>query len=266
MDGSARRDQKSRELALLSFCDGDSQFSSGCQTTIGISLSMMSLPESPLVSQPSRREQPMPQSPDYRYRYSFHSFYFIEEFCFDQEKIVLFVVWALLGFHGFIRLCDFGNFQGMFDRPYGRHVFDDVFLRQSRRSDLFHSARFLSWLARTSSRTLESRYVSQVLYILRMHDLSQVSSLEIFSYLGFMVEFISAPVISGFCSAAALTVSSTQVKGLFGLKFKGSSFIDIWRGFFENIAKCNPWDSALGCSMIVILLLMRVDYKIFFFF
>jgi sodium-independent sulfate anion transporter 11 len=80
-----------------------------------------------------------------------------------------------------------------------------------------------------------------------------------------MVEFISAPVISGFCSAAALTVSSTQVKGLFGLKFKGSSFIEIWRGFFENITKCNPWDSALGCSMIVILLLMRVGYEIFFF-
>ena len=81
-----------------------------------------------------------------------------------------------------------------------------------------------------------------------------------------MVEFISALVISGFCSAATLTVSSTQVKGLFGLKFKGSSFIEIWRGFFENITKCNPWDSALDCSMIVILLLMRVGYEIFFFY
>ena len=80
-----------------------------------------------------------------------------------------------------------------------------------------------------------------------------------------MVEFISAPVISGFCSAAALTVSSTQMKGLFGLKFKGFSFIVIWRGFFENIEKCNPWDSTLGCSMIVILLLMRVGYVSFLF-
>ncbi len=73
-----------------------------------------------------------------------------------------------------------------------------------------------------------------------------------------MVEFISAPVISGFCSAAALTVASTQVKGLFGLKFKGSSFVEIWKGFLGNITKCSPWDSALGCSMILILLLMRV--------
>ena len=74
-----------------------------------------------------------------------------------------------------------------------------------------------------------------------------------------MVEFISAPVISGFCSAAALTVASTQVKGLFGLKFKGSSFIETWQGFFTNIKTCSPWDSALGCSCIVILLLMRVS-------
>ncbi|XP_046646442.1 sodium-independent sulfate anion transporter-like, partial [Daphnia pulicaria] len=55
--------------------------------------------------------------------------------------------------------------------------------------------------------------------------------------LGFMVDFISAPVISGFCSAAALTVASTQVKGLFGLKFSGSSFVEIWTGFFKNLSK-----------------------------
>jgi sodium-independent sulfate anion transporter 11 len=80
-----------------------------------------------------------------------------------------------------------------------------------------------------------------------------------------MVDFISAPVISGFCSAAALTVASTQVKGLFGLKFSGSSFVEIWTGFFTNLSKINPWDAGLGCSSIVILLLMRVRiyFKIF---
>lgn len=75
--------------------------------------------------------------------------------------------------------------------------------------------------------------------------------------LGFLVEFISAPVISGFCSAAALTVASTQVKGLFGLKFSGSSFVEIWTGFFTNLSKINPWDAGLGCSSIVVLLLLR---------
>jgi hypothetical protein len=42
----------------------------------------------------------------------------------------IFVVRALLGFHGIIRLCNFGDFQGMFNRSHGRHVFDDVLIRQ----------------------------------------------------------------------------------------------------------------------------------------
>lgn len=73
-----------------------------------------------------------------------------------------------------------------------------------------------------------------------------------------MVEFISAPVISGFCSAAALTVASTQIKSLFGLKFKGSAFVHVWSGFFTHIAEIKKWDALLGCSSIVVLLLMRV--------
>ena len=77
---------------------------------------------------------------------------------------------------------------------------------------------------------------------------------------GFMVEFISAPVISGFCSAAALTVASTQIKGLFGLKIGTSSFVEIWTEFFSNISKVNPWDTSLGCSTIILLLIMRVGH------
>ncbi len=44
---------------------------------------------------------------------------------------------------------------------------------------------------------------------------------------GFLVDLISSPVMSGFCSAAALTVFTTQVKGLTGLKFSGSSFVKV---------------------------------------
>lgn len=38
--------------------------------------------------------------------------------------------------------------------------------------------------------------------------------------LGFLVQFISAPVIAGFTSAAALTIGSAQVNNLFGLASK----------------------------------------------
>ena len=61
-----------------------------------------------------------------------------------------------------------------------------------------------------------------------------------------------------FVSAAALTVASTQMKGLFGLKFEGSSFVEIWTGVFRHIAEVKPWDAGLGLSAIVVLLLLRV--------
>lgn len=75
--------------------------------------------------------------------------------------------------------------------------------------------------------------------------------------LGFVVDFISTPVISGFCSAAALTVASTQMKGLLGIKFKGSHFVDIWVGVFSHLSEINPGDAGLGFTAIVVLLLMR---------
>ena len=65
-------------------------------------------------------------------------------------------------------------------------------------------------------------------------------------------------MISGFCSASAILIIVTQIKGLFGLQFEGTSVIEILGGFFTRITECNSWDTALGCSTIVLLLLMRV--------
>ncbi|KAF0297559.1 Sodium-independent sulfate anion transporter [Amphibalanus amphitrite] len=39
--------------------------------------------------------------------------------------------------------------------------------------------------------------------------------------LGFLVDFFSVPVVSGFVSAASITICTTQIKGLFGLKMLG---------------------------------------------
>jgi len=75
--------------------------------------------------------------------------------------------------------------------------------------------------------------------------------------LGFLVDLISSPVMSGFCSAAALTVFTTQVKGLTGLKFSGSSFVKVWSGVFTNFYDIRVPDVSLGLSVIVVLLLMR---------
>ncbi|XP_068214134.1 sodium-independent sulfate anion transporter-like isoform X2 [Palaemon carinicauda] len=75
--------------------------------------------------------------------------------------------------------------------------------------------------------------------------------------LGFLITFISKPVISGFTSAAAITIASTQLKGLLGLKFSSEGLIDTFRKLIENIYDFRWPDFVLGMSCTVILLLLR---------
>lgn len=75
--------------------------------------------------------------------------------------------------------------------------------------------------------------------------------------LGFLVQFISSPVISGFTTAAAITIASGQVKSLFGLPGKGTEFLKAWENFFKNIKHIQLWDTLLGAFCIIILLLLK---------
>ncbi|XP_030764462.1 sodium-independent sulfate anion transporter-like [Sitophilus oryzae] len=83
---------------------------------------------------------------------------------------------------------------------------------------------------------------------------------ELFSgilHLGFLVDFVSLPVVSAFTSAGAITIATSQVKNLFGLKFTAESFVDVWKQFFIHIGEVKLWDTLLGFVCITILLLMR---------
>lgn len=76
--------------------------------------------------------------------------------------------------------------------------------------------------------------------------------------LGFLVQFISACVISGFTTAAAITIASGQIKSLLGLPGNGTEFLEAWENFFEN-AKYTRWqDATLGITSIILLLLLKV--------
>ncbi|XP_074038266.1 sodium-independent sulfate anion transporter [Leptinotarsa decemlineata] len=76
-------------------------------------------------------------------------------------------------------------------------------------------------------------------------------------HLGFLVDFVSSPVVSAFTSASAITIASTQVKGLLGLKFEAENFFSIWMNIFKHISKYKVWDAVLGLFCCAILLLMR---------
>jgi sodium-independent sulfate anion transporter 11 len=75
---------------------------------------------------------------------------------------------------------------------------------------------------------------------------------------GFLVEFVSVPVVAGFTSASAIIIASSQVKGLFGLSYSSEGFVDSWTKLFQNIGSTRLWDMVLGVCCIISLLCLRV--------
>ena len=82
--------------------------------------------------------------------------------------------------------------------------------------------------------------------------------------LGFVVNFLSKPVITGFTSALALTIGINQFRNLFGVEFIQSDQIqyvleDIW----ENIIDYNTHTTVIGMiSVIVIIGLKKISKRI----
>lgn len=76
--------------------------------------------------------------------------------------------------------------------------------------------------------------------------------------LGFLIDFVSGPVSSGFTSAVALIIVTSQVKDVLGITTKGSTFLDIWISIFKNAHDTRLWDTVLGLVCIGVLLAMRV--------
>ncbi|XP_068084370.1 sodium-independent sulfate anion transporter [Anabrus simplex] len=75
--------------------------------------------------------------------------------------------------------------------------------------------------------------------------------------LGFLVQFVSLPVVAGFNSAAAIITATSQLKKIFGLQFDSENCLETWRKLVENIHKYNLGDVILGVSCIVVLLSLR---------
>lgn len=76
--------------------------------------------------------------------------------------------------------------------------------------------------------------------------------------LGFIIDFVSGPVSSGFTSAAALIIVTSQIKDILAIKVKGATFTEQWISIFSEIHKSSIWDAVLGISCIAVLLIMRI--------
>ncbi|XP_012526605.1 sodium-independent sulfate anion transporter [Monomorium pharaonis] len=81
-------------------------------------------------------------------------------------------------------------------------------------------------------------------------------------HLGFLVDFISMPVICGFSNAAAIIIATSQLSTLLGIKGRSDSFVDAISKVINHINETQPWDPVLGvCSMIVLVLLKNLPGK-----
>ncbi|KAJ2939848.1 hypothetical protein O0L34_g18043 [Tuta absoluta] len=75
--------------------------------------------------------------------------------------------------------------------------------------------------------------------------------------LGFLINFVSGPVSSGFTSAVALMIATSQVKDLFAITVEGTTFLQQWISIFRNMHNASLWDPVLGFSCIAVLLSLR---------
>lgn len=76
--------------------------------------------------------------------------------------------------------------------------------------------------------------------------------------MGFLVNFLSRPVISGFTSAAAIIIIFSQLKHLLGADIeKSNRFHQLIINAFEKLSETNPYDFAIGIAGIVLIILLK---------
>ncbi|KAL4885916.1 sulfate transporter family-domain-containing protein [Aspergillus karnatakaensis] len=75
--------------------------------------------------------------------------------------------------------------------------------------------------------------------------------------LGFLLEFIPLPVLSGYVSGAAITIVLQQLKGLFGQGKSGSDTAGVIRVFFQRLPNTNWRAFLIGFSGIILLLALQ---------
>ena len=74
-----------------------------------------------------------------------------------------------------------------------------------------------------------------------------------FLKLGFLLDFISYPVLTGFISAVAITIGLGQVANLIGEKNVGSGTANIIHDVFTNLGTCNGRAAGIGFASVILL-------------
>ncbi len=79
--------------------------------------------------------------------------------------------------------------------------------------------------------------------------------------LGFVANFLSHPVISGFISASGLIIAASQFKHLLGIDATGDNLWDLAQNLWQNRQNIHGLSLLLGSGCVAFLLLMRRHLK-----
>ncbi|KAF3425549.1 hypothetical protein E2986_04170 [Frieseomelitta varia] len=76
-------------------------------------------------------------------------------------------------------------------------------------------------------------------------------------HLGFLLDFISLPVITGFTAAASINIATSQFKPLLGIAGRSEDLVDSLVSVFSNLNSIRYQDTLLGIATIVVLVLFK---------
>ncbi|ODT66625.1 MAG: sodium-independent anion transporter [Pelagibacterium sp. SCN 63-23] len=77
--------------------------------------------------------------------------------------------------------------------------------------------------------------------------------------LGFVANFLSRPVMSGFITASGIIIATSQVGGLLGIDTSGHTMPDLLFSIAANIGDINLYTLAVGAVSLALLLWIRLD-------
>ncbi|MDO9135801.1 SulP family inorganic anion transporter [Hydrogenophaga sp.] len=79
--------------------------------------------------------------------------------------------------------------------------------------------------------------------------------------LGFLANFLSHPVISGFISASGLLIAASQLKTLMGVKTEGHNFLDLGMSLWSQAGQTHGLTLAIGVLTVAFLFWVRSGLK-----
>ncbi len=79
--------------------------------------------------------------------------------------------------------------------------------------------------------------------------------------LGFLANFLSHPVISGFISASGILIAASQLKTLMGVKAEGHNFVDLILSLLSRLGQVHLLTLAIGAATVAFLFWVRSGLK-----